>query len=180
MFYTFCSKHAPKTVPRQPQDGPKMDLVSEAVLEAIFDQILSPSWNHFLVIFGVDFGINFDCYTFRCLKRMHGETDARGPLFGPSWDRSWSDLGPLRGARTLRILDEIEDAPFLSASRLQDHFGTTLAPSWPLLTSPTNCLEGPKRAKIDPRGSFLARQERSVRTDAGPFRAQQREGQKPL
>ena len=84
MFYTFCSQNCAKTVPRRPQDGPKMDLVSEAVLEAIFDQILTPSWNHFLVIFGVDFGINFGCYTFWCFKRMHGETDARGPHFGPS------------------------------------------------------------------------------------------------
>ena len=83
MFYSFCSK----IIQKRSQDGPKMapmmDLVSEAVLEPIFDQILTPSWTYFLVIFGVDFGINFGCYTFRCFKRMHGETDARGPLFGP-------------------------------------------------------------------------------------------------
>ena len=71
-------------VQKRPRDGPKMDLVSEAVLEAIFHPILNPSWSHFLVIFEVDFGINFGCYTFRCFKRMHGETDARGPHFGPS------------------------------------------------------------------------------------------------
>ena len=67
-----------------PKTAPKMDLVSEAVLEAIFDQILTPSWNHSLLMFGVDFGINFGCYTFRCFKKMSGETDARGPLVGPS------------------------------------------------------------------------------------------------
>ena len=89
-------------------------------------------------------------------------------------------LGTPPRAKSIVKQKEFEDIHFGHVKRLQDHFGATLAPSWPLLTSPTNCLEGPKTAKIDPRGSFLALQERSVRTDAGPFRAQQREGQKPL
>ena len=178
MFSSFCSKNNPKTIPRRPQDGSKMDLVSEAVLEPIFDHILTPSWSHFLVIFGVDFGINFGCYTFWCFKRMHGETDARGPLLGASWDRSWSDLDPRRGARTLRILDEIEDAPFPSASRLQDHFGAILAPSWPLLTSPTNCSETSKSVKIGPRGPFSAIKKNNEKENSAHVCGQSREAQK--
>ena len=146
MFYTFWPKNGPKWVPRWSQDGPKMDLVSEADFEPIFDPILIPSWSHFFIIFEV--------------QKMSGKIDAREILFGPTWDRSWSVLDPRRGARTLRILDEIEDAPFPSASRLQDHFGAILAPSWPLLTSPTNCSETSKSVKIDPRGPFLTFKEK--------------------
>merc|ERR1712091_102755 len=84
-------------------------------------------------------------------KRMHADLSS-DPLetdLGATWP-------PLQGARTLRILDEIEDAPFPSASRLQDHFGAILVPSWPLLTSPTNCSETSKSLKIGPRGPFSA------------------------
>ena len=168
MFYTFWQKN----VQKGSQDGPKMHLVSQADFEPISDPILTPSWNHFFIIFEVHFETSFHCYAFRCFDKMSGKIDAREILFGPTWDRSWSVLDPRRGARTLRILDEIEDAPLPSASRLQDHFGAILAPSWPLLTSPTNCLEGPKRPKIDPRGSFLALQERrrenAFRTSSRP------------
>ena len=84
MFYSFCSKSGPKTVPRRPQDGPKMDLVSEAVLEPIFDQILTPSWNHFFIIFEIHFETSFHCYAFRCFEKMSGKMDAREVLFGPT------------------------------------------------------------------------------------------------
>ena len=144
-----------------------MDFVSEPDFGPIFDPILTPSWNHFFIIFEAHFETSFHCYAFRCFDKMSGKMDAREILFGPTWDRSWSVLDPRRGARTLRILDEIEDAPFPSASRLQDHFGAILAPSWPLLTSPTNCLEGPKRAKIDPRGTILAFKEKQEKGKFG-------------
>ena len=156
MFYIFWPKNGPKWVPRWSQDGPKMDLVSEADFEPIFDPILIPSWNHFFIIFEVHFETSFHCYAFRWFEKMSGKIDAREILFGPTWDRSWSVLDPRRGARTLRILYEIEDAPFPSASRLEDHFRAILAPSWPLLTSPTNCSETSKSLKIGPRGPFSA------------------------
>ena len=157
------------------QDGPKTGLRWTSFPKPILNQCLTPSWNHFFIIFGTDFGSNFGCYTFRCFKRMHGETDARGPLFGPPWNRSWSDLVPLQGARTLRILDEIEDAPFPSASRLQDHFGAILVPSWPLLTSPTNCSETSKSLKIGPRGPFSAIKKTIEKINSAHVCGQQRE-----
>ena len=160
------------------QDGPKMDLVSEADFEPIFDPILTPSWNHFFIIFEAHFETSFHCYAFRCFDKMSGKMDAREILFGPTWDRSWSVLDPRRGARTLRILDEIEDAPLPSASRLQDHFGAILAPSWPLLTSPTNCSETSKSVKIGPRGPFSAIKKNNEKENSAHVCGQSREAQK--
>ena len=161
------------------QDGPKTGLrwtsFPKPSWNQFFIEFLTSSWSHFLIIFGTDFGTNFGCYTFRCFKRMHGETDARGPLFGSLWNRSWSVLDPRRGARTLRILDEIEDAPFPSASRLQDHFGAILVPSWPLLTSPTNCSETSKSLKIGPRGPFSAIKKTIEKINSAHVCGQQRE-----
>ena len=76
----FSTKNGPKTVPRRPQDGPKMDPVSEAVFGSIFDIILGPFWDHFSDIFGVGFGCDFACYTLRIFKTVWQKGCTRNPV----------------------------------------------------------------------------------------------------
>ena len=97
---------------------------------------------------------------------------------GPSWsqDASWPQnfrkvisggpsWGPFRDTKSSKISFDVIRTVIIFLIDLKDRFGerfgSILAPSWPLLTSPTNCLEGPKRAKIGPSWSFFGLQRKT-------------------
>ena len=151
-FFKKWSKNGPKTAPRRLQDGPRIRTRFWTNFWSHLGTILGPFFGHF----GVDFWIIFESYILRANEDILDNFTALRCLLDASWDRSWGLLGGLRGARTLKIFEQIEDPPFLSANRSWDHFGTIWAPSWALSRSPTNCLEGSKSTKIGPRGTFSA------------------------
>ena len=148
MFYICCSKNGPKTVPRRPQDGPKMAPRWTSFLKPSWNRFLTKFWPHLGTIFWSFLGsilastsaaTLFDVSRGCMAKRMHADLSS-DPLetdLGATWPPSKAP-GPWEFSMKLKM----------RLSPLRAVFKTTLERFWDTRmdqTSKNRCNIGSNR-----------------------------------